>query len=321
MIPPSRICPVFGLPTPLLFGHRGAVAEAPESTRAAFAHAIASGCDVLELDVQLTADEEIVVWHGPDLDNVCITDVPSDVAERDRMAKRFIYQFRWEELEGRTRVARPGARLQDDDGSRPDDGRIMRLEDFLHAMREMDPPGRRIPLNIEPKRDRKRTGEPLFLSTDVLGRFTDTLDREGDGRTIVVASPSRKLMARFRAISGGRYPTGVSMVEQLLYPFVGPLLGVDGRAFETTYAAFTLPVMRWLYGCVIPRVQRRGGSVHVFLTPFPPFAPALGDHMTDDEVDACIRRVLATGVDGVMTDHPARVSASMKRILARESSE
>src|SRR5689334_8993972 len=65
-----RIDPIFGLPTPILFAHRGGAKEAPESTEAGFRHAMDCRTDVLELDLQLTRDEEMVVWHGPSLANV-----------------------------------------------------------------------------------------------------------------------------------------------------------------------------------------------------------------------------------------------------------
>jgi glycerophosphoryl diester phosphodiesterase len=65
-----RSDPIFQMKTPLLFAHRGGAREFPESTKEAFRKAYDLGTDVLELDVQLTKDKKIVVWHGPKLDNV-----------------------------------------------------------------------------------------------------------------------------------------------------------------------------------------------------------------------------------------------------------
>lgn len=50
---------------PLLLGHRGARAYAPENTLAAFDLAIAQGCDGFEFDLRLTADGCAVVCHDP----------------------------------------------------------------------------------------------------------------------------------------------------------------------------------------------------------------------------------------------------------------
>ena len=49
--------------TPLIIGHRGASAAAPENTMAAFREAIAVGADGIEFDVRLTRDDVPVVIH------------------------------------------------------------------------------------------------------------------------------------------------------------------------------------------------------------------------------------------------------------------
>jgi glycerophosphoryl diester phosphodiesterase len=48
---------------PRVFGHRGAMGHAPENTMASFELAVAQGADAIELDVHLTADDEVVVIH------------------------------------------------------------------------------------------------------------------------------------------------------------------------------------------------------------------------------------------------------------------
>ena len=54
--------------TPLIFGHRGASAYAPENTLAAFRLALEQGADGVELDVTLSADGVPVVIHDDTLD-------------------------------------------------------------------------------------------------------------------------------------------------------------------------------------------------------------------------------------------------------------
>ena len=51
----------------LRIAHRGAAGSRPELTRPAFAHALDLGVDMIELDVQLTADGELVVLHDREL--------------------------------------------------------------------------------------------------------------------------------------------------------------------------------------------------------------------------------------------------------------
>jgi len=53
--------------TPLIIGHRGASAVAPENTMAAFREAIDAGADGIEFDVRLTRDRVPVVIHDSTL--------------------------------------------------------------------------------------------------------------------------------------------------------------------------------------------------------------------------------------------------------------
>ncbi len=52
---------------PLIIGHRGAAARAPENTLASFARAYQDGADGLEFDVRLTRDQQPVVIHDATL--------------------------------------------------------------------------------------------------------------------------------------------------------------------------------------------------------------------------------------------------------------
>jgi glycerophosphoryl diester phosphodiesterase len=55
---------------PRFIAHRGAMAEAPENTRAAFDRALACGVDGIEFDVQLSRDGIPVVFHDADLKKI-----------------------------------------------------------------------------------------------------------------------------------------------------------------------------------------------------------------------------------------------------------
>ncbi len=52
----------------LIFAHRGASGQCPENTMIAFKEAHKAGADGIELDVQLTADGEVVVIHDETID-------------------------------------------------------------------------------------------------------------------------------------------------------------------------------------------------------------------------------------------------------------
>jgi len=55
------------MPVPLIIGHRGASAVAPENTMAAFREAITVGAHGIEFDVRLTSDGVPVVIHDSTL--------------------------------------------------------------------------------------------------------------------------------------------------------------------------------------------------------------------------------------------------------------
>ena len=65
---------------PLVFAHRGGCALGPENTLATFDAGLASGADGLELDVRLSSDGVLVVFHDSTLNRT--TDESGNVAER-----------------------------------------------------------------------------------------------------------------------------------------------------------------------------------------------------------------------------------------------
>jgi glycerophosphoryl diester phosphodiesterase len=59
---------LYELPRPVIFGHRGACAHAPENTLASFQMAFEQGADAIELDAKLNADGEVMVIHDATVD-------------------------------------------------------------------------------------------------------------------------------------------------------------------------------------------------------------------------------------------------------------
>lgn len=62
--------------SPLILGHRGASALAPENTLAAFSRAISDGADGIEFDVRLSRDGVAVVIHDASLKRTGLIDRP-----------------------------------------------------------------------------------------------------------------------------------------------------------------------------------------------------------------------------------------------------
>jgi len=66
-------------------GHRGASAAAPENTYAAFEAAVAEGAVYTETDIQLTADDELVLVHDPTLDRTTNGHGPTSAMRLDEL--------------------------------------------------------------------------------------------------------------------------------------------------------------------------------------------------------------------------------------------
>ena len=86
-----------------IMAHRGASAAAPENTMAAFRQAIADGADWIELDVQETADGEVVVLHDSDFMKLAgsklkIWDATRDDLQHIDIGSRFAPEFKDERV-------------------------------------------------------------------------------------------------------------------------------------------------------------------------------------------------------------------------------
>jgi glycerophosphoryl diester phosphodiesterase len=327
---PGRIDPIFKLQTPLLFAHRGGAKEAPESTVAAFKHAIENHADILELDVQLTKDRKIVVWHGPKLDNVKIKGQYASKFMRSIMRKRKIWHYNFdEELRDRAWVGHPQIKAEKQIEHIPEkeDRKLLLLEEFLDFLKTLGGE-KKIPLNIELKgKTLPLIGNNLFLEKDenkkryLINRFKKILDLIGNGRKIIVASASEKVLIEFDKINKGAsiYPTNVSFNEQMRYSkymalwyarLFGPLLKVfslgkkrkvslENNAFETSYVLVTENLVK--------KVHKEKGSIYIFVTKFGPIKGIVDRHENEKTLKDAIHALLKTGVDGLMTDYPQKI--------------
>ncbi len=82
-------------PRPQIHGHRGCRGLLPENTLPGFLHALALGVDVLEMDVVISADQQVVVSHEPWLSAALCRDAQGQriaaAAESDHNLYRMSY--------------------------------------------------------------------------------------------------------------------------------------------------------------------------------------------------------------------------------------
>ncbi|MRG97714.1 glycerophosphodiester phosphodiesterase [Polyangium spumosum] len=186
-------------PRPRLFAHRGASGVAPENTLPAFAAALAAGADRLELDVHLTADEEVIVLHDED---VARTTDGAGPASKMRL--------------GEIKELDAGHHFRDPDGELPFRGRGIRVPTLAELLTSLPD----VPLNIELKVD----DEALVSAVKWL------LDRHDARERVLLTAEPGSLMAKIRR----RMPavlTGMCLPESLEFLCNGGNPGYVARGF------------------------------------------------------------------------------------------
>ncbi|HRI64591.1 MAG TPA: glycerophosphodiester phosphodiesterase [Polyangium sp.] len=205
-------------PKPRLFGHRGASGTMPENTLAAFSEALAAGADRLEMDVHLTADEEVIVLHDHDLDRT--TDGRGPAA-----------RLRLSEIRGLD----AGYQFESSPGTYPFRGRKMRIPTFAEVLAHFS----KVPINVELKVDDPALVEAMHR---ILARH------EAKSRVLLTAE-SQTLMERIR-LAMPDVLTGMCASEVLAFWGNGgnPGYRTPGFALQVpvTYAGIPIVTQRFV---------------------------------------------------------------------------
>lgn len=87
----------------LKIGHRGSAGTKPENSSASFKEALKQKVDMIELDVRLTKDDKLVVFHDEDLKRVCgSNEKVSEITLREfknfDIGSHFSYEFSSEKV-------------------------------------------------------------------------------------------------------------------------------------------------------------------------------------------------------------------------------
>lgn len=83
----------------LIFGHRGAKAYYAENTLSSFEHAIDMGADGIELDVHVSKDGEVMVFHDFNLRRMCGVDGDiSSFTKEELKSMRVSFMYQVEEI-------------------------------------------------------------------------------------------------------------------------------------------------------------------------------------------------------------------------------
>jgi glycerophosphoryl diester phosphodiesterase len=253
---------------PLVIAHRGGAHLWPENTLHAFRAALALGADVLEIDVQATADGALVVLHDAAVDRT---------------------------TDGRGRVDKlPLATVVTLDAGHdwtPDGGRT-----FPHRDRGLRVPTLAAVLAALPAaRFLIEVKATAVGRTSELCRLLATAERRA---RVMVSSFDGGAVERFRracpGIATGATPREVARFVAARALRVVPLPAVPAAAMQLPERYRGVPV---LTPDVLAAAHARGLAVHAWVF--------------DDDDD--LRRLVAMGVDGIVTDRPDRLLAILGR--------
>ncbi len=200
---PGRLNPFLGPKTrPMVVGHRGVPKLHQENTLAGFRRAISFGVPAVELDVRLTKDRKLVVFHDSDVSRM--TGRPGVVA-----------QMTWDQV-SKLRLRRDVPMGIDPNGAQviahyEKEERIPLLSDVLQDITS------KVAVNVELKLDMAR-----WWRVDVAAVTAKVIDDLGvQDRVIVTSFDPRKLLAAGRA---SRSLALGFCFDDGMFNFVGPLI-------------------------------------------------------------------------------------------------
>jgi len=279
---------------PLVIAHRGASAEQPEHTLAAYQLAIDQGADGLECDVRLTADGHLVCVHDRRIDRtsdgwgVVSTKTLADLRRHDfeswaedggpRPARRPLRERR---LADRRLQSWPGEHVMSDES-----GGILTLPTLLDLVTSSPRP---ILLAIETKHPTRYAGWVEQAVVAQLRRFGLANPARQGPHPVRVMSFSAQAIRRFRTLAPG-VPRVFLMDRVPLRMRAGDL------PFGATISGPDVAILRE-HPNYAGRVQRMGGQLYVWTV--------------DEPEDVALCRSL--GVTAIITNRPGDVSAAVRQ--------
>lgn len=262
---------------PRVIAHQGGNQERPSETNLAFEHAHEIGVDIFELDVVLTADDQLAVIHDLTVDRT--TDGTGLVAD-----------LTYAEI----RALNAGYGLEDELGQPIRDSALNPFIDagaYIPSLRELFETYPDTPMLIEIKDDDERGDRSAAVLWDLIREF----ERED---LVVVASFNQRSLETFRGLSEGRVTMSGSMDDVVRF-YVPHLLALHALNRRTPFQVFNLP-MGFDVGPITLNltsrrlrrdIARRGMALHYWTV----------------NRDEDMQHLIDLGVDGIITDRPTRL--------------
>jgi glycerophosphoryl diester phosphodiesterase len=272
--------------------HQGGEDEAPSATMYAFERSMKLGSDMLEVDVNVTKDNKLVIIHDGSLDRTTNGTGPvgsATLAEIKKLdaAHNFVpgegttdeapeehYVFRGV----RTKKIAPPV------GYGPDDFRPLELDELIQRYPD-------VPINIEIKGGVAETNDTYNRVAETLAAYLNDLGRtEG----IMVASFNDVAISRFHQLAP-EIDLAPAVAGVAAYKFAGAPPPPGTKAFQVPIGFSGLTITDQNF---VNQAHGDGFGVHVWTI--------------NDEAE--MRTLLGYGVDGIMTAEPMR----LERVLCTE---
>ncbi|HEX8204680.1 MAG TPA: glycerophosphodiester phosphodiesterase family protein [Solirubrobacteraceae bacterium] len=284
------------------FAHQGGEDENPSATTYAFDTALDDGADWLEIDVNLTKDDRLVVMHDTTLDRT--TNGTGPVRDRTLAEIQALDAAYWHVADAGAR--RVSERRSTDTypfrgvrtGERPapsgftaDDFKVPLLEDVLSRYRQ-------ITTNIEIKGD---TEEIQMRAAELLAPIVTATGRDD----IIVVSFNQKVVDRFHQLAPEvPLAPGVDGGARFLLQNESPGEGVVAFQIPITFRLGDQTLVVATPENVM-RAHEAGYAVHVWLS-------------NDTEDVPTYRRLLRMCVDAVMAAKPALFESELARLRGQD---
>lgn len=268
-----------GTTLPLVLGHRGVPEEHQENTMAGFRRAIALGLDGVELDVFLTKDKKLVVFH--DLDTKRLTSVPGRITE-----------MTWQEIQQLTIKSVINVGDKTIDYGRTE--KIELLENVLEETRG------KLLVNIEIKAygldfGQRHTGEAVANLIRRMGLEADVFVTSFNFWPLIWLEKTHPGIE-----SGFVYAPGVIKNSALQWLMESSLIG---KLIGSTLTNMSLNLFD---DDTIEKVHKRGLAVGAW-TIFSQDSKWLGDTISPEQELRDIHALTARGIDYFITDNPVRL--------------
>jgi glycerophosphoryl diester phosphodiesterase len=271
---------------PEVHGHRGCAGPVPENTLTAFLHAMASGCEWIEMDVVVTRDGEVLVSHEPWMNaQLCRKPDGTRMTEEEGRAANI---FRMPLAEAQSfpclpSTAGPAAGPWPKDWRKPTLAEVVRATDRFATEHRLAP----VKFNIEIKSGPELYGTYQPMPAPFAERVLNAIAELDIGARCMVQCFDVAVLEAVHAI----HP---DLPVALL---VDNTEGLEANLRRLDFTPhFYSPDLTLVDEALVHAL--RGKKIGLLV-------------WTVNEV-ADIRRMIALGVDGIITDHPARVFNELK---------